>query len=47
MRSSSAGRGPAGHDALSWAVAKVPDGENVGAWMTIAVSPPIPAGEAI
>jgi hypothetical protein len=30
-----------------WSVAKVADGENVGAWMTIAVSPPIPAGEAI
>ena len=30
-----------------WSVAKVVDGENAGAWMTIAVSPPIPVGEAI
>jgi hypothetical protein len=30
-----------------WSVAKVADGENAGAWMTIAVSPPVPAGEAI
>jgi hypothetical protein len=30
-----------------WSVAKVADGEDAGAWMTIAVSPPIPAGEAI
>ncbi|MGH6904496.1 MAG: DUF4864 domain-containing protein [Geminicoccaceae bacterium] len=30
-----------------WTVAKVADGENAGAWMTIAVSPPIPIGEAI
>ena len=30
-----------------WSVAKVADGENAGAWMTIAVSPPIPIGEAI
>lgn len=29
-----------------WSVAKVADGENAGAWMTIAVSPPIPIGEA-
>jgi hypothetical protein len=30
-----------------WSVAKVADGGDAGAWMTIAVSPPIPAGEAI
>ena len=30
-----------------WSVAKVADGEDAGAWMTIAVSPPIPMGEAI
>lgn len=30
-----------------WSVAKVADGENAGAWMTIAVSQPIPIGEAI
>jgi Domain of unknown function (DUF4864) len=30
-----------------WAVAKVSDGANAGAWMTTAVSPPIPVGEAI
>jgi hypothetical protein len=30
-----------------WSVAKVADGENAGAWMTIAVSPPIPIGDAI
>jgi hypothetical protein len=30
-----------------WSVAKVADGEDAGAWMTIAVSPPIPVGEAI
>jgi hypothetical protein len=30
-----------------WSVAKVTDGENAGAWMTIAVSPPISIGEAI
>jgi hypothetical protein len=30
-----------------WSVAKVAEGENAGAWMTIAVSPPIPVGEAI
>jgi Domain of unknown function (DUF4864) len=30
-----------------WTVAKVIDGEHAGAWMTIAVSPPVPAGQAI
>ena len=30
-----------------WTVAKVAAGENVGAWMTTAVSPPLPIGEAI
>jgi hypothetical protein len=30
-----------------WTVAKVADGENAGTWMTTAVSPPIPIGEAI
>ena len=30
-----------------WAVAKVGDGEHAGAWMTTAVSSPIPVGEAI
>lgn len=30
-----------------WQVAKVADGEDAGAWMTTAVSPPIPAGNAI
>jgi hypothetical protein len=30
-----------------WSIAKVADGEDAGAWMTIAVSPPIPVGEAI
>jgi hypothetical protein len=30
-----------------WSVAKIADGEHAGAWMTIAVSPPIPVGEAI
>jgi Domain of unknown function (DUF4864) len=30
-----------------WSVAKVTEGANAGAWMTIAVSPPIPVGEAI
>ena len=30
-----------------WTVAKVRDGEHAGAWMTIAVSPPVPAGQAI
>jgi Domain of unknown function (DUF4864) len=30
-----------------WSVAKVADGENAGAWMTIGVSPPAPVGEAI
>jgi hypothetical protein len=30
-----------------WAVAPVADGEHAGAWMTIAVSPPIPVGNAI
>jgi hypothetical protein len=30
-----------------WTVAKVRDGEHAGAWMTIAVSPPLPVGEAI
>jgi Domain of unknown function (DUF4864) len=30
-----------------WSVAKVAEGEDVGAWMTIAVSPPVPVGETI
>jgi hypothetical protein len=30
-----------------WRVAKVGDGTEAGAWMTIAVSPPVRAGEAI
>lgn len=30
-----------------WTVAKVRGGEHAGAWMTIAVSPPVPAGQAI
>jgi hypothetical protein len=30
-----------------WQVGKVADGEHAGAWMTTAVSPPIPAGTAI
>jgi Domain of unknown function (DUF4864) len=30
-----------------WSVAKVADGENAGAWMTIAVSRPLAVGEAI
>jgi hypothetical protein len=30
-----------------WSVAKVAEGSNAGAWMTIAVSPPMPIGEAI
>ena len=30
-----------------WTVAKVRDGEHAGAWMTIAVSPPVLAGQAI
>ncbi len=30
-----------------WQVGKVADGEDAGAWMTTAVSPPIPAGNAI
>jgi hypothetical protein len=30
-----------------WTVAKVRDGEHAGAWMTIGVSPPVPAGQAI
>jgi hypothetical protein len=30
-----------------WAVARVADGEHAGAWMTIAVSPPVPIGNAI
>ena len=30
-----------------WTVAEVRDGEHAGAWMTIAVSPPVPAGQAI
>jgi hypothetical protein len=30
-----------------WAVARVADGEHSGAWMTIAVSPPVPVGKAI
>ena len=30
-----------------WAMARVADGEHAGAWMTIAVSPPVPIGNAI
>ena len=30
-----------------WRVAKVADGANAGAWMTTAVSPPTPIGQAI
>jgi hypothetical protein len=30
-----------------WAVARVAGGEHAGAWMTIAVSPPVPLGNAI
>ena len=30
-----------------WAVARVAGGEHAGAWMTIAVSPPVPIGNAI
>lgn len=30
-----------------WMVAKVANGEDAGAWMTTAVSPPVSAGEAI
>lgn len=30
-----------------WSVAKVTGGEHAGAWMTIAVSPPAPVGQAI
>ena len=30
-----------------WAVARVADGEHAGAWMTIAVSPPVPVSNAI
>jgi hypothetical protein len=30
-----------------WTVARVRDGEHAGAWMTIAVSPPVPVGQAI
>lgn len=30
-----------------WAVARVAGGEHAGAWMTIAVSPPVPVGSAI
>jgi hypothetical protein len=30
-----------------WSLAKVAEGANAGAWMTIAVSPPIQVGEAI
>jgi hypothetical protein len=30
-----------------WAVARVKGGEHAGAWMTIAVSPPVPVGNAI
>ena len=30
-----------------WAVARVAGGEHAGAWMTIAVSPPVPVGNAI
>jgi hypothetical protein len=30
-----------------WAVARVEGGEHAGAWMTIAVSPPVPVGKAI
>jgi hypothetical protein len=30
-----------------WSVAKVKDGKHAGAWMTIAVSPPVAVGQAI
>ena len=30
-----------------WAVARVAAGEHAGAWMTVAVSPPVPVGNAI
>lgn len=30
-----------------WSVAKVAGGEAAGAWMTVAVSPPVPVGQAI
>jgi ribosomal protein S28E/S33 len=30
-----------------WKVGKVPDGEDAGAWMTTAVSPPVRVGDAI
>jgi hypothetical protein len=30
-----------------WQVGKVAEGEDAGAWMTTAVSPPVPAGKAI
>jgi hypothetical protein len=30
-----------------WAVARVAEGEHAGAWMTLAVSPPVPVGNAI
>jgi Domain of unknown function (DUF4864) len=30
-----------------WSVAKVTGGEHAGAWMTIAVSPPVPVGQAL
>jgi hypothetical protein len=30
-----------------WSVAKVAEGADAGAWMTVAVSPPIPVGDAI
>jgi hypothetical protein len=30
-----------------WAVARVAEGEHAGAWMTVAVSPPVPVGRAI
>jgi hypothetical protein len=30
-----------------WSVAKVADGENAGAWMTVSVSPPVAIGETI
>ena len=33
--------------ACRWTVAKVTSGELAGAWMTIAVSPPVPVGRAI
>jgi hypothetical protein len=30
-----------------WVVAKVRSGEHAGAWMTTAVSPPLPVGQTI